>query len=159
MEVRSKILFVEGEAVRGMALKVIPDLFNRVDFGCVAWKPFDMKAGIFYKDFLYHRPFMDLCFVPQKDYMSLDVSEESMQKICHMFSFEIVLLKACIEPHPFTLGRYGEGRQCRDAVMPITVVNNRCLAPWPPGAASSWNKQKSTFIQKGEVGTKFFCFF
>lgn len=159
MKVRSKILLVEGEAVRCMALKVIPDLFNRIEFGCIAWKPFDMKTRIFYKNLLYSWPFMDLCFVPQKDNMALDMSEESMQKICHMLSFEVILLKACIEPYPFTLGRYCEGRQCRDAVMPIAVVNDRCLAPRPPGAASCWNEQESAFIQEGEVGTKFFCFF
>lgn len=78
MKVRSNILFVEGEAVRCVALKIIPDLFNRVEFGCIAWKPFYMKTGIFNKDLLYDWPFMDLRFVPQKDYMALDMSEESL---------------------------------------------------------------------------------
>ena len=74
MKARSKVLFVEGEAVRCVAFEVIPDLFNRVEFGCIAWKPFDMKAGIFYKDCLYGWPFVDSCSVPQENYRSLDMS-------------------------------------------------------------------------------------
>lgn len=159
MKARSKVLFVKGKAVRRMAFEVIPDLFNRVEFRRVAWKPFDMKAGVFYQDCLYDWPFVDSCPVPQENYRSLDMSEESVQKICYMFSFEVILLEACIEPHLFTLGRYGKGRQCRDAVMTIAVVDNRCLAPRPPGAAPCWNEHKSTLIQKCEVGTKFYGFF
>jgi hypothetical protein len=142
-----------------MAFEVIPDLFNRVEFGRVAWKPFDMKAGVFYQDRLYDWSFVDSCSVPQENYRSSDMSKESLQKICYMFRMEIILLEAYIETHPFALGRYGEGRQCRDAIMTIAVVDNRCLAPRSPSAASCWNEHKSTLIQKGEVGTKFFGFF
>ena len=44
MQVEADVLFVKKQTVCAMSLKVIPDLFYRVEFWCVAREPFDVKA-------------------------------------------------------------------------------------------------------------------
>jgi len=159
MEASSKILLGEGHAIRCMAFEIVPDLFNWVELRRVTWKPFDMKSRIVCQDLPDFRPFVNLTTIPQEDYGSSDVTEHCPQEFRYMANLEVVLLETGVNTHVFTPGRYGEGRQCRYAVMAITVTDNRGLAHRTPGTTPCRNKQESALIQKGEVGAKFYSFF
>ena len=159
MKTHSKILPGEGQAVCCMAFEIVPDLFNGVELRRVTWKPFDMESRIFCQDLPDLRPFVNLTTIPKKDYRSLDMTEHRPEEFRYMAGFEVVLLETGVNTHVFTLGRYGEGRQCRYSVMAITIADNRGLAHWTPGTTPCGNKQESAFIQKGEMGAKFYSFF
>jgi hypothetical protein len=159
MEAHSNILLGEGQAVRCMAFEIVPDLFNGIEIRRVTRKPFDMESRIVCQNLPDLRPFVNLPTIPKEDYGSSDVTEHCPQEFRYMSSLEVVLLETGVNTHVFTPGRDGEGRQCRYAVMAITVTDNRSLAHWTPGTTSRRNKQESALIQKGEVGAKFYSFF
>ena len=60
-----------------MCLEVIPDLFNRVEFWCIAWKPFDMKTRVVFSNFFNDRTLMDWSLIPQEN----NISSQMMKQI------------------------------------------------------------------------------
>jgi hypothetical protein len=50
MEACPKVLSCEGQAIRRMALEIVPDLFDGVKLGRITWKPFDMEPRVLRQD-------------------------------------------------------------------------------------------------------------
>jgi hypothetical protein len=159
METHSKVLLREGQAVRRMALEIVPDLFDGIKLGRIAWKPFDMEPWILHQNLPDFRPFVNLATVPKQDYGSLDMTEHCPQEFRDMLGLEVVPLEAGVNTHVFPPGGYGERSKCGYTVMAVTVVDNRGNTHWTPGTTARRNEQKPTLIEKGEVGAKFYSFF
>jgi len=60
-----------------MSLEVLPDLFNGVEFWCIAWKPFDMKTRVVFSNFPDDRTLVDLSLIPQEN----NIASQMMKKI------------------------------------------------------------------------------
>lgn len=97
---------------------------------------------------------MDLCLIPQQDYVASEMTQEESYEIGYVGCLEIVLPESDIQARVFALSRHGERRECGYSVVSIAVANDRCLAQWSPGPATRGYEEETAFIEEGEVGTK-----
>lgn len=75
MQVEAEVLFVEEQAVCAVSLEVVPDLFDGIEFRRIAREPLDVQAWVLPSDFFDDGSLVDLCLIPQQDYLSSEMTQ------------------------------------------------------------------------------------
>lgn len=105
------------------------------------------------------RPLVNPATVPDDDDVAAQVLEQEPEKLRHLRSFEVVLPKLNVKPHPRPPGGHGDRRDGGDTVVPVAVADDGSLTLWTPGSAVGQNEHEAAFIKKRDVGAKSSGFF
>ena len=124
----SNVLLATKDAVPCMPLEVIPELLDRIEFGCVAGEALEVEPG----EGIAHRvdggSLMNLSTIPKQNDGPTQMGEQQAQELGHVHGLEVVLSKLNVEAQASTLGRHREGRDGRDPVVLVVVANDRGLS-------------------------------
>jgi len=85
-----------------VTFEVLPDLFDGIEFGRVSWKPINVQTWIHCSELCNDRSFMNASIVPNQNDIASQVTEETAEESSYTSRFEVVFLKADVEPHPFS---------------------------------------------------------
>lgn len=153
VKVVAKVAPIEREAVRVVALEVVPDLLHGVELRRVGREPLDVQPRVAPRD-LGKRRLVDPAPVPQQHDVSAQMPQQCPEEVADVLAREVLLLEADVEAHAGGKGRDAERRDSRDAVVPVVVVDDGGLPLGPPGATAGRDEQKAAFIEEDDVGTK-----
>ena len=117
MHCEPNVLLATQEAVPRMPLEVVPELLDRIEFGCVAGKALEVEPGKGITHRVDGRSLVNLSTIPEQDDGSTQMGEEQAQELGHVHGLEVVLSKLKVEAQARTLGRHREGRDGRDPVV------------------------------------------
>ena len=143
------------QTVRRMALEVIPDLFDRIEFRGIAGEPFNMKSRIFLAQSSNEGTLVNAAIVPQQDDRAAQMAQERAEECGNVLCAVVPRLEVEIQTHPPADGRHTEGRQGGNAIMAVVVPNNGRLSPRPPGAPPTGYEKEAAFIKTNQMGSKF----
>jgi hypothetical protein len=121
MQVESNVLFVSQEAVSRMALEIVPDLFDRVEFRRIAWESLQVKPRKCLADSLDGWSLVDSASIPEENDVTAQVTQQHAQELGHLNGVEVVLPKLDVQAHPGALGRNRKRRHGGDPIVPIVV--------------------------------------
>ena len=134
-------------------------MFDGIEFRRIAWEGVDMESlGPLQKGFDVCS-LVDSTSIPKQDHMSAQMAQQIPQEGDDFCSSDVFHMEADIKTQAFAARRDCKSADNRDFVASIAVAQDRCTANWGPGSTDIGNEQKSAFIEKGQMGSKFFCFF
>src|SRR6266478_1047175 len=137
-----------------MPLEVVPDLLDRIEFGCVAGEALEVKPGKGIAHRVDGRPLVNLPAIPEQDDGSTQVGEQQTQEPGHVHGFEVVLSKLKVETQAGTLGRNREGRDGRDPVVLVVVAHDRRASSRAPRPTARRDEHEAALIEEDDVGAK-----
>src|ERR1035437_7954477 len=115
------ILFVLRQAVGSMALEIVPDLFDRVEFLSILGEEFGLQALVVQEYLSDDRPLMDLALVPRQNDRPGQLSQQAPQEGPDVNGLEVVFPKRDIDRNPVAERADGKNRQRQDAVVLVVV--------------------------------------
>src|SRR5882672_23542 len=137
-----------------MPLEVVPELLDRIEFGCVAGEALKVKPGEGLAHRVDGRSLVNLSTIPEQDDGSTQMGEQQTQELGHVHSLEVVLSKLDVEAQARALGRNREGRDDRDPVVLVVVAHDRGASSRAPRPPARWNEHEAALIEEGDVGAK-----
>jgi hypothetical protein len=159
MQAEPNVLLVAQDPVAGMALEVVPDLLDRVEFGRVSGEALEMEPRKCIANRMDCWTFVNPAAIPEQDDMSPKVLEQQAQEWGHVYGLEVVLLEAGVQAHAGASGRHRERRNGRDPVVLIVVPDDGRMSPRAPSPATRRDQHETALIQEGDVGAKSSGFF
>ena len=94
---------------------------------------------------------MNTGIVPDDDDMPAKVTEKMAEKSSNIATDNICFEKAGVETKPSLFWADRQGRDNRDAVVTIPVMNDGRASAWCPCLANGRNDQKAGFVYKDDV--------
>jgi hypothetical protein len=158
-----KLSFENRCSVRGTvgqsAFRLSPDEFRRIEFRSISRKPFHVETREAITEITNRFSPMNEGFVPQEEDLATEVSQKVPQEKSHVQSFEIILLQAKVKRQVPPPRRNAENRDGRNLLSAVEMMQDWGLPPGRPGPANIGDKQKTAFIEKGQMGSKCGSFF
>ena len=136
------------------AFAMVPNLFNRIQFRRISWKPLDIDPPV-QSDFQFpnsaamHHPSVE----DQKD-SCREVLQQISDEPFKIIGPNSVVFNRKIQSQTVTLRRAGQRRQDRQSSPAIPTAQNRRLPFGGPGAADRQLQQKPAFVQKNDGFTR-----
>lgn len=97
--------------------------------------------------------------IPQQNHRTPEMLEQAFKESPDIQTVEIARAKSQIKGQTPSFRGHRESTDGRNSVLLIKMVKERSLTFRPPGTADVGNKQESRFIEKDQMGPKFFGFF
>lgn len=158
-QVASQLLTGFRDAVRQISFSMSPHLFHRIQFRCIARETVDMQAWLLDKEGFDLCASVDFSAIPNNEHMSPQMTQQLAQERNDLQSGNIVGMEPHVKPQPPAPGRNSQDADDRYFVPPITVPQDRGLANWSPCPTDVGNQQKSTLVEKPQMGPKSFGLF
>lgn len=117
----AEIPCVPQQTVGRAAFEVVPDLLRRIELRRIRWELFQVQPGVSLAHRLDGWPPVNRATVPEHDDGSSKMPQERAQEGGDVKGLEVARLEAHVQAQVLALGRNGERRQCRDAVMLVVV--------------------------------------
>ena len=143
MQAEANVLLAPEEAVSRMSLEVVPDLLDRIEFGCVGGEAFEVEPGESVAHRVDRRSLVNLSAIPEEDDLPTQMLEQHTQELGHVHGLEVVLSKLDVQAQAGTPGRDRERRDGRDPVVLVVVANDRGAPSRVPGPTARGNKGSS----------------
>jgi len=158
-----KLSFESRRSVRGAvsqsAFRLSPDEFSRIEFRSISREPFHVQTREAIAEITNRFSLMNEGSVPQEEDMAAEMSQKVPQEKSHVQSFEIFLLQAKVKRQAPPLRRKAESRNGRNPISSVEMMQDGGLSAGRPGPANIGDKQKTAFIEKGQMGSKCGSFF
>src|SRR3990172_6705648 len=94
---------------------------------------------------------VDAAAIPKQDDRSPDLPKQVVQEESHFNLRHVLPVEMQIEPDSLSSKADGNRRDRRDAVVPVAMPDDRCLAARRPGAANVRDQEEATLVQEGQV--------
>ena len=142
-----------------VAFSMRPDMFNWVEFGCVARKPVDMYSFGLLQECFDVDSLMDRSVVPDQKNMIAQMAQQVPQKPDDFSTGDVVCVETDVKAHASANGGYSDTTDCRDFIAPVAVAKYWGAARRSPGFPDVRYEQKAAFIQECNMGIKVSGFF
>lgn len=144
-----EIVRVLGNAVGCIALEPVPHELVGIKFRRIPWKEVHMDFPMFLDKGSDRSRLMGRTLVPDKDESSLKVFGQVPEKSKNFGSLDIPQgMKTRIKFDTPALGRYADGRNCRDLSPTAGDFENRSLSSWRPSLSDGRDKTKPALVKE-----------
>ena len=156
---RSQLIRIFMSAIRKISLPVSPNMFDWIEFGSITWERMNMKPLSPLQECFDIFSLMDGTTIPDHDHLPAQMTQQMPQVRDHLCASNVIGMKADIKSETSAIGRNGKTSNDRDFIAPITVTQNRRATCRRPCSTNIRDEQESAFVQKCQMGFKFFGLF
>lgn len=147
------------DAVGQISFSMSPHLFHRVQFRCIARESINMQTRLLGQKRLDIPAPVDFAAIPDHEYMTPQMMQQLTQERNNLKASDIVSMEPRVKSQPPASGRNGQDADDRYFVPPVAVSQDRGLANGSPCPTDVGNQQKSTLVEKPQMGPKSFGLF
>ena len=158
-EAAIELVEIAGSAVGQGGIALAPDELGRVEFRGIGREPLHMDSRTLRQITLNLLAPVDGAAVPQENDRAPEMPEQMLQEREDMQASEVVATQPDIKADALAIGGDADRVDGRDLVLPVKVVQVRCLSAKRPGAFNVRNEQKSTFVEEDQVRSQLPGFF
>lgn len=146
-------------AVRQVVFSLGPDKLGWVEFRSIGRKSVNSESCMTLNELGNDLVSVNRASVPKQNHGSGQMSQKVAQKEDDFNSGDVVSMILQIKSQALSLGRDTESADGRDAITLLTVSQNGGLPARSPCATNVGNEQESAFVEKNQMGPKFFGVF
>ena len=126
---------VFGDAVGDCPLEFCPNKLVRVKFRGIARESINMEATVSIQEALNAAGPMDASSIPQQDHLALEVPQELLEELPHLFSVDVLVdMESQVQSQALSLRGDADCRDGRDLGPTTRHRQPGCLPARSPGA-------------------------
>jgi len=141
-----------GSSVRQGILQKGPDPLVGIEFRSVWRERFEMETGEASEELFQQGSLVDLPVIEQGDDMAAQMLQQVTEEQADLFTVDVCLVEMTVQADTPTKGAERDGGNGGDSIMPVAVVEDRCLAAGAPCLAHRRDQQESRFVDEDDVG-------
>lgn len=130
---------------------LVPNVLDGIEFGCVCRQPFDLEPGSTHLRKLPNSGTMSRQAITDEDKRAAQVRMDFSQEANKVGRSSVVVKEFVIQAQPGGPRRPSDCGQCRDSIVTIPRVLNRCVSFGSPHSPPQRLQQIATFIEKNQA--------
>ena len=152
---REQFVEIVRTPVREATFGQAPHRFVRIELGGIGRKVLEVQAREPAADVTDRVALVNPALVPEDDDRAAQVAQEVAEELAHVRVFEVLLEeKAPVEAQPPAHWTHRQAGDRRDFVPPITMADDRRLAPGRPRPVDARDQQEPRLVDEDEMGAQ-----
>lgn len=134
------------------SLEMVPNSLIRIQLGGVRREGDEMKSRCPIQEFLHRLAPMGIEIIQEDDQMAADLAQKMAEERRHFFPLDVLLIQMTVQRAPITLMTDGNPGNGRDAVMAITMTDDRRSPHGAPCFPHRGDQKEARFVEENDMG-------
>jgi len=132
---------------------MVPDLLHRVEFRRIAGEPFHLQAAAGWRQQSAYRGPMHAPAIQDEDDAVCLSAAQCAQECHHLLGANVISVRLPTQAQAMPLGRYADGTDHRQPIVPIPLAQPRRVPAGRPGAAHQRLQHEAAFVHEDDATT------